>query len=99
MKRKTPELLGLFVSYKENEVLWKQPFLLYSQCFIFFVTYKWTLEAVGFVPGKPFQHNQMWNLSLLGPFICYEDNEVLQIQHKGLYLQHFIFFETYKWTQ
>jgi hypothetical protein len=34
--------------------------------------------------------------SLLGPFISYEENEVLWKQAQGLYLQHIIFFMTYK---
>jgi hypothetical protein len=37
---KQSNLLGQSVSYKENEVLWIQPLGLYSQLFIFFVTYK-----------------------------------------------------------
>jgi hypothetical protein len=31
-------LLGAFISYEENEVLWKQPMGQYSQHFIFFLT-------------------------------------------------------------
>ncbi len=36
---------GPFVSYKENEVLWIQSQVPYSQHFIFFVTYKWVQLA------------------------------------------------------
>ncbi len=32
-----------------------------------------------FVPGKPFQISIDWNSRLLGPFIIYEENEVLWI--------------------
>jgi hypothetical protein len=35
-----PSLLDLFVSYEENEMLWKGPQGQYSQHFIFFVTYE-----------------------------------------------------------
>jgi hypothetical protein len=38
---KCSNLLGLFVIYKLNEVLWTQPLGLYKQQFIFFVTYEW----------------------------------------------------------
>jgi hypothetical protein len=38
---KHTSLLGAFVSYEENEVLWKLPLGQYSQNFIFFLTYKW----------------------------------------------------------
>jgi hypothetical protein len=34
-------VLGPFISYKENEVLWILPQELYSQLFMFFITYEW----------------------------------------------------------
>jgi hypothetical protein len=37
----TLNLLGLFVSYDENEVLWIRSLGFYSQHFIFFITYEW----------------------------------------------------------
>jgi hypothetical protein len=37
--------------------------------------------------------------SLLGPFVSYKENEVLWIQHKQPYSQHFIFYVTYKLAQ
>jgi hypothetical protein len=33
-------LLGALVSYKENEILWIWLLVMYSQYFIFFVTYE-----------------------------------------------------------
>jgi hypothetical protein len=36
---KHSSLLGLFVSYEENEALWIRPLGAYSQNFILFVTY------------------------------------------------------------
>ncbi len=37
---KHSSLLGQFVSYEENEVLWIRPQGPYSQRFIFFITYE-----------------------------------------------------------
>ncbi len=37
--------------------------------------------------------------SLLGPFINYEENEVLCIQLQGLYSLHFIFFAMQEWPK
>ncbi len=39
-KNKYSSLLGQFVTYKENKLLWIQPQGQYSQHFIFIVTYK-----------------------------------------------------------
>jgi hypothetical protein len=39
---KYASLLGLFESYEENELFWLQHLGLYSQHFIFFVTYECT---------------------------------------------------------
>jgi hypothetical protein len=36
---------------------------------------------------------------LLGAFVSYEGNEVLQIQPLSLYSQHFILFITYEWAK
>ncbi len=44
-KYKPSSLSGLFISYEENEVLWIQPQGLYSQHFIFFVTYESAQEV------------------------------------------------------
>jgi hypothetical protein len=104
-------LLGPFVSYEENEVLWNRVFLPgkplwlvwcfnlsyrvnmcklwqnivlwikflgpYSQHFTFLGTYKWAQWAWVFVPDKSLQPSAMYHFSLLGPFVSYEENEVL----------------------
>ncbi len=38
---KHTSLLGAFINYEENELLWKKPMSQYSQHFIFFLTYEW----------------------------------------------------------
>jgi hypothetical protein len=50
---------------------------LYSQYFIFFVTYEWTQHESVFVPWKTFQHGVMKQSSLLDPFVHNEEIEVL----------------------
>jgi hypothetical protein len=47
---------------------------LYSQNFIFFVTFEWAQYARGFVPCKPFHFQVMQHSSLLGLFLRYEEN-------------------------
>jgi hypothetical protein len=51
---------------------------LYSQHFIFFVTYEWAQKAGVKLPsvGKVCQGQ---TLLLIGPFVSYKDNEVLLI--------------------
>ncbi len=71
---------------------------LYSEQLIFFVTYKWAQSARVFVPDKLFQSNVVQHSTLMGPFVNYEEKDVLCV-YPGLYLQHFIFFVTYKWAQ
>jgi hypothetical protein len=39
------------------------------------------------------------NSSLLGTFVSYEENEMLQIPSLGPYLQQPFFFVTYEWAQ
>jgi hypothetical protein len=48
-----------------------------------------------FETGKPFQPTLMLHFSLMGRFVSYIENKVLQIQTLRLYLQHFIFITTY----
>ncbi len=36
--------------------------------------------------------------NLLGQFVSYEENGVLQIRYLGSYSQHFIFFVTHEWV-
>ncbi len=69
-------LWGSFLSYKENEVVWKSCLVQYSWYFIFFLAYKWVQKARVFVRGMPFQPSVMWQSSLLGSFLSYEENEV-----------------------
>jgi hypothetical protein len=51
-----------------------------------------------FVICKPFKCILTKQSSLFGPFISYEENEVLWMQPQGLYSLYFIFFITYDWT-
>ncbi len=48
------------------------------------------------VTGKFFQPIVIYYSSFI---VSYEDNEVLWIQYKGLYSQHFIFFVAYELAQ
>ncbi len=50
---------------------------LYSQPFIFFVTYEWTQKAKAFVTSKPLKPNVIKLSSLLGSFGSSEENEGL----------------------
>ncbi len=70
-----------------------QPMELFSQNFIFFVTYKWEII---FVFSKPFQPCVMKHSSLSGPFVSYEENDLLWMQPLELFLQDFIFFVAYQ---
>jgi hypothetical protein len=61
--------------YKKVLLHWVQG--LYSQHFIFFVTYKLAQKARAFLPGKPFQASVTKHSSYLCPFLSYEENELL----------------------
>ncbi len=37
--------------------------------------------------------------NLVGPFVSYEENDVLQMWHQGRYSQHFNLILTYEWDQ
>ncbi len=64
-----------------------------------------------FVTGKPFQHSVLYHSSLLVPFICYDENEVLwkwlkkfifvcaENLDKEMVFTHCIFYLTYEWAQ
>ncbi len=74
---KHSSLLGPFLSYVENEVLWKwlpQP---YSQNFIFFVSYKYFQKARVLDYTHPEKLASDKQSNILGPFASYEENEVL----------------------
>jgi hypothetical protein len=47
-----------------------------------------------FVPGRPFHPSVMKHSSLLGSFICCEENEELLMQFYGLYSQHLFYLQT-----
>ncbi len=96
---KHSSLLGPCINYKENVVLWIQLLSLYSQHFIFFVTYEWALLAwvLYYISLKSIARDK--HSSLLGPCIKYKENVVLWIQLHGQCSQHFIFFVTYKWAE
>ncbi len=87
---KHSSLLGPFISYKKWSVVIIQPGL-FSQHFIFFVTYKWPnkLECCITLALKGLKWDK--HSSLLGPFISYKKWRVVII-HPGLYSQQFIFF-------
>jgi hypothetical protein len=51
-----------------------------SQHFIFLVTSEWSQKARVFVTVKPFEQSVIQHSSLFGPFLSYEEHEVLQIQ-------------------
>jgi hypothetical protein len=72
-------LFSPFISFEEKEVLWLVPLWLYSQHFVFFITYEWTKYVRVFVPGKPFQPSGPKHSSLLGAFVSSEENEALWI--------------------
>ena len=49
--------------------------------------------------GGPFQPCVIQHPSLLGPFVSYEEKELLWIHLQESYSQHFIFIVTYEWAQ
>jgi hypothetical protein len=51
--------------------------VLYSQHFIFFITYEWALEGMLFVTGEPFKPSVINHSSLLCLFVINEIKEVL----------------------
>ncbi len=67
-------------------MLWIWPQGLYTQNFIFFVTYEWAKKARVFANDNPFQSYFMKHSCLMGPFSRYGLNEV--------FAQSFIFFIT-----
>jgi hypothetical protein len=71
---KNSSLLGKFMSYKENEVLWMWILETYSQHFIFFVAYKWAQQARVYNYTRLERLSSDKNSSLLGQFMSYEQN-------------------------
>ena len=51
--------------------------LLLYLAFIVFVTYERVKKARVFGPGKTFQPSVLQHSNSLGPWVCYEDKEVL----------------------
>ncbi len=45
--------------------------------FTFLVSYEWVNEARVFVPDKPLPASVIQHSSLLGPFLSYEENEMI----------------------
>jgi hypothetical protein len=68
---KHTSLVGLFVSYEENEVLLIQSVWPYSQNF-FSLEFMYRQNKLGCLSWKVMKHT-----SLVGPFVSYEENEVL----------------------
>jgi hypothetical protein len=94
---KHSSLLGEFVSYKENEVMWIRS--LVTIYFISFVTYQWAQKATA-VHNIRLEKLYCDKLSsLLEEFVSYKENEVLWIWPLWPYTQHFISFVTYQWAQ
>jgi hypothetical protein len=79
---KHSSILGSLISYEENKVLILQPLGSYSQNFIFFITYKWAQLAREFLYTRL---EMLPNDCLLGPFVSYRENEMLQIRSQGLF--------------
>jgi hypothetical protein len=91
-RNKHTSLLGLFVSYKENELLWGGSLGLYCSYLMK-------------VPNKMVSHYTKLQMlasnkhtSLLGLFISYKENEVLWIFSLGVYSQYFIFYITQEYS-
>ncbi len=98
-QRQHSSLLGAFVSYKENEVLWIRPLWHYSQHFIFFTAYEWSQQARALHFSGLERLAKDKCTSLLGTSISYKENEVWWTGPPGQYSRHFIFFVTYGWAQ
>ncbi len=96
---KHKSLLGPFVSYEENKVLPIRPHGLYSQHFIFSVSYKCAHSAIMLHYTRLKRLVRDKHSSLLGPFITYEENKFLQIRTQGQFSEHFFFSVSYKWAQ
>jgi hypothetical protein len=77
VRDKQSSFWGPFVSYEENEALqvWSQE--TYSQFIIFNVTYKWAQQARALNYKRPERLCRNKHSSFLGPFVCYEENELL----------------------
>ncbi len=73
--------------------------MLYSQHFIFLVTYEWALKATVFVPGKPFQLSVMQHSNIWRQLLDFEESGLLRLQPLVLYSQHFIFLVTDEWVK
>jgi hypothetical protein len=70
-------LLGPIMSYEENELLRIRDLESYSQHFIFFITYKWAKKARVLHSVRLERITSDKRSSLLGPFVSYEENNVL----------------------
>jgi hypothetical protein len=92
-------LFRAFVSYKENEVLWKLSLSQYSQNFIFFVTYEWAklIRAIHYTMLEHIFCDK--HTTLFRAFVNYKENEALWKLPLSQYSQNFIFFITYEWAQ
>ncbi len=75
---KHTSLLGPFISCKEKEVFWKQPMVLYSQHFIFFITCVCAQEARALDNKRPEKFASYKHRILLGTLVSYEENELLE---------------------
>ncbi len=69
---KHSSLLGAFVSYEENEVLWIQAQVPYSQHSIFFIIYELAQQVRLFRTTKLERLTSDKHFNLLGQFLSYE---------------------------
>ncbi len=72
-------LLGPFVSYKENEVLWIQPQVTVFTTLYFLLNLEWAQKARVLVHSKPFQSSVMLYSNLLSLFLSCKKLSVVNI--------------------
>ncbi len=96
---KHSSLLGPFICYQGNEVLWILPQGPNSQHLILFIAYESAQYTRLLLSTKLQRLANDKQSNLLGPLICYQGNEVLGILPQGPYPQHLIFFITYESAQ
>jgi hypothetical protein len=95
---KQSSLLVPLVSYKEYKVLWIRHQWLYSQHFIFSVTYEFAQWAWVLHWTRLERLAMDKQSSLLGPLVSYKEYKVLWIRRQRLYTQHFIFPVNYEFA-
>ncbi len=92
-------LLGPLISFEEIKVSWVWPLGLYSQCFIFYLTYELSQKARVLHYARLKRPARTKQFTLLEPLISYKTIEELWVWPRGLYSQCFIFYVTNEWPQ